>query len=90
MRFESQIVEYARLEMFVSLSYDEILAYEYCLDYIVKNVSGDIIERILKQERDGLEDTRDSIRHIIMKYFEKDWIPEKAKDWDYALSDDYA
>jgi hypothetical protein len=72
----------------VRVSETELEIYENCLDYFIKNFD----EKTCKLESGGatleeLEGMRDSLRHIIATNFDKKNMPNKAHDWQYALSE---
>jgi hypothetical protein len=73
----------------VRVSEAELEIYESCLDYFVKNFDDETCElesggATLKE----LEGMRDSLRHIIVTNFDEKDMPDKAHDWQYALSEE--
>jgi len=99
MKYIAENNEFPIQLLLVRISASELVLFESCLDYIASNVDRDtIITTIMEENAENeeeedalgcLETVRDSIRHIIMKFLDKIDLPDKAKDWDYALNEEY-
>ena len=76
---------------FVRLSDCEMEIYESMLDFIIYNFEAEFIAKnFCEAQKDELEGMRDSIRYVMLKYFDKDDLPDRAKDWDYDQCEEAA
>jgi len=96
MKYIAENNEFPMQLLLVRISAGELLLFENCLDYIFSNVGQETISRVIMENEHSEEDAlgvlevvRDSIRHIIIKFLDKIDLPEKAKDWDYAVDAEY-
>ena len=71
---------------FVRLSACEIELYESILDFIINHCDNNFIMKNFSESRvEEIEGMRNSIRYVILKYFDKDDLPDRAKEWNYDL-----
>ena len=70
----------------------ELLSYERMLDYMINKLNEEQIKEVTKgkEDRNSLEQFRDAVRHIMIKYSDKiDLSEEEITEWQYSIDDKF-